>query len=84
MATRKEVAELVINISENLDEAEQFIAYIPDIIRHCEKSFLISILGDLKESLESNIELNKTHLLVHSDAEIEQMLNQVDKILKTN
>ena len=50
MATRAEIAELVINLSENMDVAEQFIDYVPDFIRLCEKKFLISLLGVLKES----------------------------------
>ena len=84
MATRAEIAELVINLSENMDEAEQFIDYVPDIIRHCEKKFLISLLGELKESVEANIRNGCDHLLMHSEEEIEEMFKQVDKITGSN
>jgi hypothetical protein len=81
MATRAEVAELVINLSENMDEAEQFIDYVPDIIRHCEKKFLISLLENMKESVEFNIRNGQYHLLMHSEEEIAEMFKQVDKIV---
>lgn len=81
MATRAEIAELVINLSENMDEAEQFTYHVPDIIRHCEKKFLISLLEELKESVESNIRNGQDHLLMHSEDEIEEMFKQVDKIV---
>ena len=84
MATRAEIAELVINLSENMDEAEQFVYHVPDIIRHCEKKFLISLLGELKESVEANIRNGCDHLLMHSEEEIEEMFKQVDKITGSN
>lgn len=84
MATRAEIAELVINLSENMDEAEQFIDYVSDIIRHCEKKFLISLLENMKESVEFNIRNGQDHLLMHSEEEIAEMFKQVDKITGSN
>ena len=84
MSNRSEVAELVIKLSENLDEAEQFSFLIPEIIRHCEKKFLISILEELSDSVKENIDNGNRHQLMHSDEELEMMFKQVDKILKQN
>ena len=81
MATRAEIAELVINLSENMDEAEQFSYYVADIIRHCEKKFLISLLEDLTYSVRYNLDNGLTHLLVHSPEELEEMLNKADKLM---
>ena len=82
MPNRSEVAELVIKLSENLDEAEQFSFLIPEIIRHCEKKFLISILREISDSVKENIDNGNEHLLLHSNEEIEMMFKQVDKILE--
>ena len=84
MATRAEIAELVIILCENMEDAEQFIDYVPDIIRHCEKKFLISLLGELKESVEFNIRNGQYHLLMHSEEEIAEMFKQVDKIVASD
>ena len=81
MATRAEVAELVINLSENMDEAEQFTYHVPDIIRHCEKKFLITLLEDLSYSVRYNMDNGFKHLLVHSPEELEEMLNKADKLM---
>ena len=81
MATRAEIAELVINLSENMDEAEQFSYHIPDIIRHCEKKFLISLLEDLTHSVRYNIDNECYNLLMHSPGELEEMLNEADKLM---
>ena len=42
---------------------------------------LISLLEELKESVESNIRNGQDHLLMHSEEEIEEMFKQVDKIV---
>ena len=84
MSNRSEVAELVIKLSENLDEAEQFSFLIPEIIRHCEKKFFFSFLEELSDSVKENIDNGNRHLLMHSDEELGMMFNQVDKILKQN
>ena len=55
--SRKEIADIVLRLKNNLDESEQFENYVNELIRHCEKSYLLSIIPCLCESVEYNLEL---------------------------
>lgn len=56
MMNKSELAEIVITLKRNVDEAEQFSDYIDDIIRHCDKSFLLYLIDSLAHSVEFNLE----------------------------
>ena len=51
-----EIAELVLTLKRNLDEAEQFEVYINNLIRHCDKEYLLRLLYELCDPVEANIE----------------------------
>ena len=50
-----EIAELVLTLKRNLDEAEQFEVYIDNLIRHCDKEYLLRLLYELCDPVEDNI-----------------------------
>ena len=52
-----EIAELVLTLKRNLDEAEQFEVYINDLIRHCDKEYLLRLLYELCDPVEDNIKM---------------------------
>lgn len=53
---RSELAELAIRLKRNLDEAEQFECYINQLIKHCDKDYLLRLLYELCSPVEDNIE----------------------------
>ena len=53
---QNELAELVLTLKRNLDEAEQFEVYIDNLIRHCDKEYLLRLLYELCDPVEANIE----------------------------
>ena len=53
---QNEIAELVLTLKRNLDEAEQFEVYIDNLIRHCDKEYLLRLLYELCDPVEGNIE----------------------------
>lgn len=53
---QNEIAELVLTLKRNLDEAEQFEVYIDNLIRHCDKEYLLRLLYELCSPVEDNIE----------------------------
>ena len=53
---RSELAELAIRLKNNLDEAEQFECYINQLIKHCDKEYLLRLLYELCSPVEDNIE----------------------------
>ena len=53
---QNEIAELVLTLKRNLDEAEQFEVYIDNLIRHCDKEYLLRLLYELCDPVEDNIE----------------------------
>ena len=80
---RLEVAELVNQLSNNVDEAEQFSYYIPEILKHCDKKFLVKLGNDLADIIENNQKLGLSHLQVDSDSELEGLIKIIRKLGKS-
>ncbi len=80
---RMEVAELVNQLSNNIDEAEQFSHYIPEILKHCDKKFLIKLGNELADCIEQNQKLGATHLQVDSDDELAGLIRVIRKLGKS-
>jgi hypothetical protein len=79
---RSELAELVIQLKRNLDEAEQFEVYINDLIRHCDKDYLLKLLLELCDSVEYNIEKFESGKIYESDIvddpeELKQIIKEI-------
>ena len=75
-----EVAELVNQLSNNIDEAEQFSYYIPEILKHCDKKYLIKLGNDLADIIEQNKRLGKTHLQLDDDSELDGLIRLIRKL----
>lgn len=52
---KSELAEIVIKLKHNVDEAEQFSDYIDHLIRHCDNSFLSFLAKSMVDSVEFNL-----------------------------
>jgi peptide methionine sulfoxide reductase MsrA len=79
---RSELAELVIKLKRNLDEAEQFEVYIHDLIRHCDKEYLLRLLYELCDPVEDNIEKFESGRIYESNIvddpeELKQIIKEI-------
>ena len=63
---RSEIAELVLLLKKNLDEAEQFEVFIDGLIRNCNKEYLLKILPQMCDSVEYNLELYERGYMEYS------------------
>lgn len=55
MVTQEKIADLVLKLRRNTDEAEQFDYYIEDIVKGCKKEVLLSVLKSVVPSVEHNL-----------------------------
>lgn len=76
--TKKELAELAINLFDNIDQADQFD--IKDLFFHCDNAFLLYLIGELKNTVEDN----NGQFQVNSDEEMAKILKTANKVLKTS
>ena len=79
---RSELAELVIRLKRNLDEAEQFECYINQLIRHCDKEYLLRLLYELCSPVEANIEKFESGRIYESNIvddpkELKQIIKEI-------
>ncbi len=79
---RHEIAELVLTLKRNLDEAEQFEVYINDLIRHCDKEYLLRLLYELCDPVEDNIEKFESGRIYESNImddpeELKQIIKEI-------
>lgn len=76
------VAETVIALSNNMDEADQFLPLLPDIIRHCDKAYLLSIIPGMVEAIEENRELGREYLFSNTETELDVLLGKAKKLVE--
>jgi peptide methionine sulfoxide reductase MsrA len=79
-----EIAELVLTLKRNLDEAEQFEVYIDNLIRHCDKEYLLRLLYELCDPVEDNIEKFESGRIYESNImddpeELKQIIKEIRK-----
>ena len=77
-----EIAELVLTLKRNLDEAEQFEVYIDNLIRHCDKEYLLRLLYELCGPVEDNIEKFESGRIYESNImdnpeELKQIIKEI-------
>lgn len=77
-----EIAELVLTLKRNLDEAEQFEVYIDNLIRHCDKEYLLRLLYELCGPVEDNIEKFESGKIYESNImddpdELKQIIKEI-------
>ena len=75
-----EVADLVAPLSNNVDEADQFLCHIPEILKHCDKKYLIKLGNELADTIEMNNKLGKNELCVDSDEQLKLMIRLIRKL----
>ena len=79
---RSELANLVIQLKRNLDEAEQFEVYIDNLIKHCDKEYLLRLLYELCDPVEDNIEKFESGRIYESNItddpeELKQIIKEI-------
>lgn len=75
--SKNELAEIALRLYKNVDEAEQFSDYIPELIRHCDKAFLIKLIKSLKSSVEDNLEYYRSDTIVDDPDELREFLEKI-------
>ena len=80
---KKELADLAARLFNNIDQADQFDNYgwIEKMFYHLDKAFLLELICDLRDSVQSNIDVGAYKVLFDTPEEIEDMLNEVRKVL---
>ena len=74
---KNELAEIALRLYNNVDEAEQFSSYIPELIRHCDKSFLLDLIDRLKDSVEYNLEYYDPEIVTDDPDELREFLETI-------
>jgi hypothetical protein len=80
--TKKELAELAIRLFSNIDQSDQWDNYnmTERCFEHVDKKFLLSIIDDLKSSVEANIRFGGKYLVDDEDV-VQEALAQARKVL---
>lgn len=81
MKSRKELAEIAIILRNNLDEAEQFDFHVDELIRRCDRKYLLYMIEDMAESVRTNIE-HGSHCVVEDMDILEPLLLEVEKVVE--
>lgn len=79
--SKKELADIALDLFKNLDEAEQFSTHISDIFYHLDKKYLLYLISDMANSVEDNLARGDNEILVYSEDDIKELLKNVKKIL---
>ena len=78
--TKKELADLAIQLFNNIDQGDQ-TPDIDEMFRHLDKQHLLTVIGEMKGSVEQNIRYGKHEYLLNDDDEITEMLKEARKVL---
>lgn len=78
--TKKELAQLVIRLWNNIDQADQ----APDmdtLFQHLDKKYLLYLIGDFRDAVKQNVEYGRSELFLNDEDEINDMLEEARKVL---
>lgn len=80
--TKKELAELAIRLFANIDQSDQWDNYnmTERCFEHVDRKFLLSIIDDLKSSVETNIQFGGKYLVDDEDV-VQKALAEARKVL---
>lgn len=62
---------------KNLDEAEQFTDYIPELIKNCKYDYLVTLVHCMKNSVKYNLKNNR-EMIVTEDYILNQIINELE------
>lgn len=79
MANKKELAQLAINLLDNIDNADQF-DYI-DLFYHLDNAYLYRLIGEFYETIKENERLGRDFTTMSKD-ELKAVMTKARKILK--
>ena len=52
---KSELVEIALKLKNNVDEAEQLSDHIDNLIKHCDKSFLLYFIECMADNVEYNL-----------------------------
>lgn len=78
--TKKELAELAIQLFNNIDQADQG-PDMDEMFRHLDKQHLLKVIREMRNAVEQNIEYGHYEYQLNDDDEIEDMLKEARKVL---
>lgn len=79
MANKKELAQLAINLFDNIDQADQFDPYEP--FYHLDNAYLCKLIGDFYETIKQNKRLGLDFTSM-TEEELNEVMTKARKILK--
>lgn len=79
MATKKELANLAINLFNNLDQADQFD--VERMFYHLDNKFLLELIEEMKDDVLYNLD-NQPKYILNSEEEMAEIFAMVDKVLR--
>ena len=77
--TKKELANLAINLLDNIDNGDQF-DYI-DLFYHLDNAYLLYLINDFYETIKFNERFGKDYTTMSED-ELEEVLAKARKVLE--
>ena len=80
--TKKQLADLAIKLFNNIDHGDQFAngGTQDEMFYHCDKKFLLKLIENFMECVETNKEYAPHNILSNED-ELEEMLSEARKVL---
>jgi Asp-tRNA(Asn)/Glu-tRNA(Gln) amidotransferase C subunit len=78
MATKKELANLAINLFNNIHQADQFD--VERMFYHLDNKFLLRLIEEMRDDVLYNIEHQHEYIL-NSEEEITEIFAMVNKVL---
>ena len=82
---KKDLADLVVRLFNNIDQAEQF--NVNELFYHCDNKFLLKTIKSLAETVKYNVKRDKKFSVLDKnvgvdDEELEEIFALVKKALK--
>lgn len=78
--TKKELAELVIRLWDNIDQADQ-APDMNEVFNHLDNAYLVNLIRSFRDSVKFNMEHCRYELLFSDESDLEDMLEEARKVL---
>lgn len=76
---KKELANLAINLFDNIDQADQFDVY--ELFYHLDNAFLVHLIGEFYEAIKQNKKRGINMFSISPEDELEEIMARTRKVL---